>query len=294
MKKIPDVSIIVSNYNSSDLINSTLESIVSTAGEVPFEALVFDDASTDGGLALVDETYKKDARFTFLQNKKNVGYCGGLNIAGDRARGAYLMTLDTDARLLPGALRSLVAFMEAHPGAGAATANLSNPDGSTQNYYRRLMTPSAGFFTTVLGRFIDKYLLGLRNYKSYHYYDLDTTRIFELEQVPVACLILRREALGFRIVDPDFLHFGDVDLCRGIYDRGYKIYLVPDAKATHSKSAAFSKKPKAWKEHNYYDSLSLYFKKYYPASAPLMSALLWLDRVMRDILERTVGRAPMR
>lgn len=293
MERAPDVSIIVSNYNSSDLINGALESVVSTAGDMSFDVIVIDDASTDGGLTLVDEKYKQDPRFVFVHNEKNVGY-SALNVALDRMHGIYLMTFDTDARLFPGALQSLSAFMKSHPEAGAATANLHYPDGSIQNYYRRLLTPMHTFFTTVPGRFIDKYFLGLSHYKSYHYEDLDTTRIFEIEQPPVACLILRREAIGPRIADPAFRMFIDVDLCRRIYNNGYKIYLIPDAVASHVKSAAFSKMKKTSFEKQYYDGLAIYLKKFYPASAPFMSAVLWLDRVLRDMLVFTVGRAPMR
>jgi GT2 family glycosyltransferase len=294
MNDVPEVSIIVSNYNSSDLINGALESLVSTADGVPFEAVIIDDVSTDGGFALVDEKYKRDPRFAFVQCEKHVGF-SALNLALARTRGKYLMTLDTDTRVWPGALLALVAFMDTHPQAGAATANLHYPDGSLQNYHRRLMTPLRSFFTTVPGRFIDKYFLGLRNYKSYHYDDLDTTRVFEIEQPPTAFFIFRRAALDAYIVDADFNHvFLDVDLCHRIYGRGYKIYLVPDANVTHIKSAAANKKPNLWRDRQYYKDQLLYFKKHYPAYAPLMAVVLWIDRVMRSFLIHTVGRAPMR
>src|SRR3989344_1041577 len=240
MSDVPEVSIVVSNYNSSDLINGALESVVAYGGDVVWDCMVLDDASTDGGFALVDEKYIKDPRFLFVQNEKNVGF-SALNVALDRLRGTYLMTVDTDAKIWPGTLRALLTFMETHPEAGAATGNLHYPDGRIQNYYRHHTTPLMSFYATVPGRLIDKYLFGLRYYKSYHYDDLDTTRVFEIEQPAVACLILRREALGERIADPDFRMFVDVDLARRIYDRGYKIFLVPDAKATHIKSAAFNK-----------------------------------------------------
>lgn len=293
MNKVSEVSILVPNYNSSDLINEALESIVLNAGDVIWDAMVLDDASTDGGLALVDEKYKNDPRFLFIKNEKNVGY-HAMNVGIDTMHGRYLMTFDTDAKLLPGALRALVSFMDNNPCAGAATGNLHYPNGNIQNYYRRSMTPTHALYTTVPGRFIDKYFLGLRHYKFYHYQDLDTTRVFEIEQPVVACLILRREAIGSVIMDPVYDHFGDVDLCRRIYDRGYKIYLVPDAKVTHIKSVSFGKKTNAWKERKYYSGLSTYFKKHYPAYAPLMLVVMWVDRVMRSLLERTVGRALMR
>lgn len=294
MKSGVDVSIIVSNYNSSDLINKALESLVSNAGEVPFEVILIDDASTDGGFARVDEKYKKDPRFIFVQCKTHVGY-SALNLALEHAKGAYLMTLDTDALMWSGALQALVSFLDQNPKAGAATASLFYPNGGPQNYHRRLMTPMHSFFTTVPGRFIDKYFLGLRNYKSYHYDDLDITRVFEIEQPPTACFMFRRALLGPHIVDPRFtMVFLDVDLCRRIYDQGYKIYLVPDAKVTHIKSAAAGKKPNAARERGYYKDQLSYFKKYYPISVPCMWVALWVDRILRSLLIHTVGKAPMR
>ena len=54
---------------------------------------------------------KRDPRFIFVQTEKNIGY-SVVNIAYDRMHGRYLMTMDTDARLWPGALQALVAFMD--------------------------------------------------------------------------------------------------------------------------------------------------------------------------------------
>lgn len=294
MKSVPDVSVLVSNYNSSDLINKALESLVLNAGGVSFEVILIDDASTDGGFARVDEKYKQDPRCVFIQCEKHIGY-SALNLALSHTQSPYLMTLDTDALLWPGALPALVSFMKNHPNAGAATASLYYPDGSPQNYHRRLMTPMRCFFTTVPGRFIDKYFLRLRNYKSYHYDDLDITRIFEIEQPPTACFLFRRAAVNAFIVDPDFKQvFLDVDLCRRVYDQGYHIYLVPDAKATHIKSAAANKKPNMWRDRQYYKDLLTYFKKHYPAFVPLIAVVLWIDRMLRSLLIRAIGRAPMR
>lgn len=294
MNKLPDISIIVLNYNTSDLLGGALESIISTAGGLHIEVVVVDNASTDGGLARLDKKFECDPRFSFVQNQKNIGLTA-MNIMLERTKGKYILTLDPDARLHANALQALLAFLEATPHAGAATANLFNIDGSMQRYIRRLMTPSVGFFTTVIGRFFDKYFLGLRNYNWYHCEDLSLTEITEIEQPSVTCLMFRREAVGPYIVDPNTpFYFPDVGLCRRIYNRGYKIYLLPDAITTHFKSTAFNKMDGAWMTREYYRSLNAYFKREYSMYAPLMFIVLWLDQIMRDLLVRTVGRAPMR
>lgn len=294
MKKIPDISIVVSCWNSADIIGEALESIVATAGDLTFDVTVIDDASTDSGLTLIDTKFKNDPRFSFIQNEVNVGV-PALNIMLKRSQAKYIVTLDTDARLQSGALQALYVFMEAHPEAGAATANLRNADGSTQHYYRRILTHSMYFFSTPLGRFIDKYFLGLRNYKWYHYTDLDVTRVSESVQPPIACLILRREVLGPYILDPKLpLFMCDVDLCKRMYDTGYKVYLVPDAKVVHLKTASAVKRGKTWLDHELNRSYMIYFKKHYPYSFPAIWVIGFLDRLIRTILLRTIGREPLR
>lgn len=294
MKKIPDISIVVSCWNSAEIIEEALESIVATAGGMNFDVTVIDDASTDGGYALVSEHIKNDPRFSFVKNEVNVGI-PAVNIMLERTKAKYIVTFDSDARLQPGALQALYAFMEAHPEAGVATANLRNPDGSAQMYYRRILTPAMYFFTTPIGRFIDKYFLGLRNYKWYHYADLDVTRVSELVQPPIACLILRRDALGPYIFDPIFpLFMLDVDICKRMYDTGYKVYLVPDAKVIHLKTASAVKRGKVWLDNELNRSFALYFKKHYPVSYQLILVVIYLDRFMRFAMLRTIGREPMR
>lgn len=294
MKAPPEVSFVVMSWNSGDIIADALESIVATASEIRFDVTVIDDASIDGGLAHVPAKFKSDPRFSFVQNEINVGV-PALNIMLERTQAKYIMLLDSDARLTPGALQALVAFMDTHPEAGAATANLRNPDGSAQLYYRRILTPSMYFFSTPIGRFIDKYFLGLRNYHWYHYTDLDITRVSEFVQPPIAGLVVRREAVGAYILDPKMpLFMCDIDLCKRLYDTGYKVYLVPEAKVIHLKTASAVKRGKAWLDHELNRSYAVYFKKHYPASAPVMAVVLWLDRVMRVVLERTIGHVPMR
>src|SRR3989344_2520505 len=292
IKKQPGISIGVSSWNTSDIIEEALDSIVATAGDLNIDVTVIDDASTDGGFAHIAEKFKNDQRFFFMKNEENLGV-PALNAAFRRSQSKYIVTFDSDARLMPETLQILLAFMEKHPEAGGATANLLYADGSPQVYFRRTYTPSRYFFTTVLGRVVDKYFLGLRNFKEYHYADLDIARDSEVEQSPTACLMLRREALGSYIFDPQFRVFmPDVDLAKRIYDNGYKIYLVSVAKAVHLKSASNSKRGKVWIDREVNSSSLLYFRKHYPLWFPLVWIAMLLDRALRSIMLRTMGREP--
>jgi len=285
-----DMSIVVLNWNTSDLLGGALESIVSTAGSIHYEVVVIDNASTDGGLSKVPDTIRQDARFRFIQNEKNLGWAA-INIMLEKTKAKYIVTVDPDAILHSRALQELHAFMETHPDAGAATASLFNVDGSPQLYYRRIMTPSIFFFTTIFGRLIDKYMFRLRHFSFNRYENLDVSRTQEVEQPAWPCLVWRREALGAYIVDAHIpFYFVDVDMSKRIYDRGYKIYLVATSTITHLKSTSFGKTNNSWRKKEYNRSLQYYFKKHYPKQAPFLIMLLQLDVLCRWALRRLTGR----
>ncbi len=293
-EKYPDISIVVLNWNTSDLLNGVLDSIVATASDLSFDVTVIDNASTDGGLARVEEKFKNDTRFSFVQNEKNVGWVA-INSMLECTRGKYIATIDPDAILHQQVLQSLLAFMESHPEAGAATASLFNTDGTPQLYYRRIMTPTLYFFTTIVGRIIDKYILGLRYWKQYRYDDLDITHISEVEQPAWPCLMWRREAVGAYIVDKRLpFYFVDVDMSKRLYDSGYKIFLISEASVTHLKSTSFSRANSVWRQHEFHRSILVYFKKHYLYLFPILWLSIWSDRLLRALLARVIGREPLR
>lgn len=293
MKDIPDISIVVLNYNTSDLLEGALQSIIDTVGDVRVDVTVIDNASPDGGFARLSDRIKANPLFTFVARDKNIGWAA-INPMLEK-KGRYILTLDPDAVLHPGALQTLLAFMDATPSAGAATAKLLNSDGSPQLYYRRIMTPKAAFFMTLFGRAIDKYLLNLREFKRNRYDDLDLHAITEVEQPAWPCLIWRREALGPYIVDENIpFYFVDVDMSRRVYDHGYKIYLVPQATITHLKSASFGRTNDTWRRDEYNRSIKIYFKKHYPSAYWLLVPLLALDRLARAGIRALAGSEPLR
>ena len=288
-----DVSIVVLNWNTSDLLSGALESIVETVGTLSYEVIVIDNASTDGGFTQVPQRFRDDMRFTFVQNETNIGWAAINRML--ECSGKYIATVDADAILHQGALPALIAFMETHPEAGAVTAQFRNPDGSQQRYFRRILTPTLYFFTTPMGRSIDKYFLDLKYMQRYHYADLDLSAIAEVEQPAWPCLLWRREALGEYIVDESIpFYFVDVDMSKRLYDLGYRIYLVPDTVVTHLKSTSFGKAKDRWKRREFYRSLAFYFRKHYPYHVPLLFPVLWCDRLVRALLRRFLGREPLR
>jgi GT2 family glycosyltransferase len=104
-----DVSICVANYNGQDIIRHCLDSILSQQGEVTFEVIVHDDASTDNSHELVSREYPS---IRLLRSEQNVGYCISNNRMAAVARGKYILLLNNDAALFPDALQTLYSHSE--------------------------------------------------------------------------------------------------------------------------------------------------------------------------------------
>lgn len=106
MRKDPPVvcSVCVANFNGADIIGNCLDSVLSQDCAFAFEVLVHDDASTDGSADHVEARYPG---VRLVRSGENVGFCEANNRMAARARGAYLLLLNNDAALRPGALAAL-------------------------------------------------------------------------------------------------------------------------------------------------------------------------------------------
>lgn len=235
-----DLSIVIVNWNTRDLLAQCLESIISSQISVArhkaadltaddwlltTEVFVVDNASTDGTAQMVRERFPW---VRLIENRKNVGFACANNQAIRQSTGRYVLLLNPDTELQPGALETQVRFMEEHPQAGAAGARLLNADGTLQISCQPRPTL---FREAWMLTHLDKHLrLGS--------YDMDKWDIATPRKVDVvkgACLIAPREVLfQVGILDEDyFLYAEELDLCARIQCAGYGVYWVPSAVVTH-------------------------------------------------------------
>ena len=141
-----DLSIIIVNWNTRDLLAQCLTSLYADAPFASFalfETFVVDNASTDGSAAMVRERFPQ-ARL--IANPENVGFARANNQAIRQSQGRYVLLLNSDTQVHPGALETLVVFMDAHSQAGAAGACLLNPDGTFQPSCHPMLTPWREFW----------------------------------------------------------------------------------------------------------------------------------------------------
>ena len=122
-----DVSIIIVNWNTRDLLRTCLSSIVENAGSARCEIIVVDNASRDGSVEMVVHEF---SGVHLRGNSRNVGFAAASNQGLAHARGRYLLLLNSDTLVLPGAIEEMVRYMDSHAHVGALGPRLLYDDRS--------------------------------------------------------------------------------------------------------------------------------------------------------------------
>ncbi len=228
-----ELSIVIVNWNTRDLLLRCLRSVqddVETCKPANVQTFVVDNASADSSGTMVK---KRFPWAQLIENSENVGFARANNQALALCQGRYALLLNSDTAVHPGALRTLVQFMDAHPRAGAAGARLLNADGTLQISCLPMPTPGREFWRLM---FLDR-LWSLATYPMKRW-DMDTPR--RVETIKGACLLLRREALDrVGLLDERFfMYTEEVDLCYRLAQAGWELWYVPQAVVTHDGEAS--------------------------------------------------------
>ncbi|HEX9912717.1 MAG TPA: glycosyltransferase family 2 protein, partial [candidate division Zixibacteria bacterium] len=187
---------------------------------------------------------------------ENVGFARGVNLGLAPAKGRYFLLLNPDVKVLPGALKGMIEFMDQNKDAGLAGVQLFNSDGTKQNSIANFPSISQELLNKSLLRilFPEKYPSKYREYKS----------PIEVDSVIGACMIVRPEAVKEAgELDPDyFLFLEETDWCFQMKKMGWKVYHLPQLKVYHKQGQSLlDLKSKGRIE--YYRSYYRFFKKNY-------------------------------
>ncbi len=246
-----DLSVIIVNWNTRNLLVRCLNSIYQTVRTVEMEVWVVDNGSKDGSGAAAAERFPETK---FVQNTVNFGFAKANNQVLNMAAGRYLLLLNPDTEVSPGAVEKLISFMDAHPEAGGAGAQLINSDGSKQN--------SIANFPSLATELLNKSILRWLFPKQFPGKERNYSEPIEVDSVIGACMMVRREALdqvGF--LDEDyFLFLEETDWCYRMKRAGWKIYHVPQAEVYHFQGKSAETERKRAKVE-YYRSRYHFFRK---------------------------------
>lgn len=231
-----DLSIIIVSWNTRALLERSLRSVFDTVRR-PCEVFVVDNASADGSAEMVLEKFPQCRR---IVNPGNYGFARANNQAARLARGRFVLFLNSDAMLLPGAADGLAEFLETHPGYGGAACTLLNEDRTVQRSCRRF--PS--YLTLLALHTALRYRpFGRRLRSRLLMHDWDHRGDRDVDQPAAACFLVRRDVLErVGLFDEGcFLLYNDVDLCLRIRRAGYAIAYRSALETVHREGASLSR-----------------------------------------------------
>jgi len=275
-----DLSIIVLNWNTRDLLRDCLRSAYASRGDFTYRVCVVDNASSDGSAAMARAEFPQAL---VVESPVNSGYAAGNNL-GLRAMGfgkglndgpRYALLLNPDTVLPETALADMLAYMDAHPGCGAAGPKLVLPNGELDLACRRSFpSPEISFYRmTGLSKFFPRSRLFGRYNVTYLSPDVET----EVDSVVGAFMLVRREAIAQAgLLDETFWMYGeDLDWAFAIKQAGWQVRYNPAVAVLHVKRAASRQSRRA--QIAFHEAMLYFYDKHYAATtSPALGALVVL------------------
>jgi len=223
-----DLSAVVVTYNSREHIAACLRSLAGARGALAMEVVVVDNASADGSVA---EARAAGARV--VETGDNLGYARAVNRGTRATTGEFVLVLNPDCVVAPGALVALHAWMRANPRCAIAAPRILNTDGSVEF--------SARSFPTHLTFLFNRYSLATRLWpgnpwsRRYLLSDWDHASDRAVDWVSGACMLVRRSAIEqVGGMDEAYFMFNeDVDWCHAMKRAGWSVDFVAAAEITH-------------------------------------------------------------
>lgn len=267
-----DLGIVIVSWNTRDLLRDCLESLAAAQGDVAFQTIVVDNASSDGSAEMVAREFPE---VRLIASDENLGYTGGNNL-GLRALGfekdgpdsapRYALALNPDTIVPAYALREMVDYMDANPRVGAAGPKLVMLDGQLDKACRRSFPSPEVSAYHMLG--LSKLFPHSRRFGRYNLTYLDPDAEYEVDSVVGAFMMVRREAIQqVGLFDETFFMYGeDLDWAYRIKQAGWTVMYNPRVTVTHVKRAASRQSRRAQTE--FYRAMLIFYRKHYRATTP--------------------------
>lgn len=232
--------VVVLNYRTPRLVVRCLESLANEVERLDsMHVVVTDNDSGDDSVPVIRGAIERHGWdwCTFLPLPRNGGYSYGNNagirpfLEADDAP-EYVMLLNPDAYVRPGAVRALADFLDARPDVGIAGARVEDGEGHQTNSAFRFPSPRTelilGLNIGVITKAFDRHQM---------FYELGNQPM-QVDWVTGAAMMIRREVfeqIGF-LDDDYFLYFEEVDFCLRARHAGWLAYYVPDSVVVHSQA----------------------------------------------------------
>lgn len=276
------LSVIIVSYNVRHFLDLCLHSVLRAAQGLAVDVIVVDNASVDDSVAWVGEHFPG---VTVLANTVNTGFSKANNQGVDLAQGQYILFLNPDTVMPEDFFRKTIAYMEAHPEAGALGPRLLDGKGQYAPDSKKGF-PSFGvalFKTIGLHKFFPKSRL-INGYYAPHIGEWETAPVDVLSG---CCMLVRRsvlDAIGGAFDERFFMYCEDVDLSYRVVQGGWQNTYFPEADLIHYKGESTRKATLTY-IRIFNEALAAFVRKHYSnRSARAFILLLHIGIAVRAVL----------
>jgi GT2 family glycosyltransferase len=237
-----DVSIIIVNYNTENLIINCLRSVYEQTDGIDYEILVVDNCSKDNSVNAIKKNFPN---VVVVESNTNLGFGRANNLGVESAKGRYLFFLNPDCILIENAIKKMFDFFESTNNEknriGAIGCILLDIDHKLNTSYQRFPTPGIQIRRRFIG-IINKIFKTEIISKPLPNYDLDKNH--EVDFITGADLFLPKEIFislgGFD--SSFFMYYEETDLQKKMSKVSLKRIILKDVNIIHLEGGATTKR----------------------------------------------------
>ena len=276
------VSVIIVNYNVRYFLEVCLHSVFRAAEGMAVEVIVVDNNSSDDSMTMVREKFPE---VICIDNKDNKGFSKANNQGVAVATGEYILFLNPDTVMPEDFLQKTVAYMDAHPKAGALGPRLIDgkgvfaPDGK-----KSFPTLSVAIFKTTG---INKLFSRSPYFNKYYAVHVGEHETASVEVLSGCCMLARRtviDEVGGAFDEDYFMYCEDVDLSYRIQKGGYENIYYPEVSLIHYKGESTRKATLSY-VRIFNEALATFVRKHYGRQkAGLFILFINIGIILRAIL----------
>lgn len=270
------LSIIIVNYNVTQLLRNCLLSIQKYLEGISYEVIVIDNASTDNSWRNLMPEFPK---IHFISSSENEGFAKANNKAIKTANGEYLLILNPDTEIEGDYIQDILDFADSKDNFGCLGVRMHDAKGNFLPESKRSVPDMFNSFEKLFINFKRK------ESKSYYQNNISEFENAEVEVITGAFCLVKKEIYekvgGFD--EAYFMYGEDVDLCYTLLNSGYQNFYYGKASILHHKGESTIKN-EVYLER-FYGAMQIFISKYYKESKPLQYSLLKAGLKLRHKLE---------
>lgn len=256
-------SIIIVNYKTPNLTLRCVESIIVTVdANIPYEIIVIDNNSQDNSETLVKSKFNN---VIWINNSINEGFGRANNIGIKKAKGEYVLLVNSDIVVLPNTIEACLQTIKVDSAIGVLGCNLLNEDGSVQKSQFSIAS-----FTHLLNQnlLVDKFL-----------------NLIEPKQKAImgSFMLIPKKVLNVvGLFDPDFfMYCEELELCNRILKGGYKIEQTREVSVIHAHGASSNQE---WSQKQKLLSNALLYFKIHGFIGYSLYHFIWIVNTLINLL----------